>query len=65
MAGTKTGAKQAVATNLAKNPDYYRNLARKAGSTKVAKGYSSATPEERVKQGRRGGNTRWGNPTSD
>jgi general stress protein YciG len=61
MSGTKAGAKRAVATNKAKDKDYYSKLGEKAGKVKVAKGYSMAQPQDRVDSGRKGANKRWGN----
>ncbi len=32
MAGTKEGGRKAAATNLARNPNFYREIGRKGGS---------------------------------
>lgn len=60
MSGTRAGAKNAVATNRAKDKDYYSKLGAKAGKVKVAKGYSMAKPQDRVDSGRKGAYKRWG-----
>lgn len=41
MAGNKTGGKKTAAKNLAKDPDYYRNLGRKGGRKGTTGGFAS------------------------
>lgn len=41
MAGTKAGAAKARAKNLAKDPDYYRNIGRKGGQSGTTGGFAS------------------------
>lgn len=40
MAGTKAGGMKARDKNLAKDPDFYRNIGRRGGSAKVPKGFA-------------------------
>lgn len=56
MAGTKEGAMRARATNLAKDPDYYRNIGIKGGSAIHTKPQGFALYRElAVEAGRKGG----------
>lgn len=40
MAGTISGGKKAAAKNLAKDPDFYKNIGRIGGSVKAPKGFA-------------------------
>lgn len=42
MAGTKEGGKKAAATNLAKNPNFYRDIGRIGGSRSTAGGFAAS-----------------------
>lgn len=55
MPGTKSGALHAAETNKKRDPDHYKKLGQKGGKARVAKGYSMAEEEVRVKMGRLGG----------
>ena len=41
MAGTKAGALKTKAKNLAKDPDYYKNIGRKGGKASITGGFAS------------------------
>lgn len=60
MAGTKQGALRAREKNLAKNPNFYRDIGSKGGLRTHAsgarpKGFAAMTPEKRIAAGARGG----------
>ncbi len=57
MGGTRAGGIKTRQANLARDPDYYRNLGRLGGSSPKTKphGFLCATPEERRQWGRKGG----------
>lgn len=55
MAGTKVGGLKAARANLAKNPNFYRDIGRKGGSrTGVLKGFA-LNPELAKAAGAKGG----------
>lgn len=55
MAGTKAGGKKAAKVNLAKNPNFYREIGRKGGRrTGVLKGFA-LNPELAKSAGAKGG----------
>lgn len=41
MAGTKEGGRKAAATNLARNPNFYREIGRKGGSISRGGGFAA------------------------
>lgn len=56
MAGNKEGSKKAVATVLAKNPNFFKEIGRKGGSKKTDKPKGFAADHERARiAGARGG----------
>jgi general stress protein YciG len=56
MAGNRAGGLKTREKNLARNPDYYREMGRMGGSVKGTQGgFASMTPEQRSEAGRKGG----------
>lgn len=55
MAGNKEGGLKARETNLARNPNFYRDMGRVGGRAKVPKGFALLPREVRVEAGRKGG----------
>lgn len=56
MSGSVIGGKKAAEKNLAKNPNFYRELGRRGGSKLgVVKGFASMTHEQLVEASRKGG----------
>lgn len=54
MAGTKMGGLKAAAKNLAKNPNFYRDIGRKGGKNGTTGGFA-ANPELARTAGAKGG----------
>ena len=54
MAGSKIGGLKARDKNLAKDPDFYRNIGRRGGLVKVPKGFA-LNPELAKTSGAKGG----------
>ena len=54
MAGTKIGGLKSRDKNLAKDPDFYRNIGRRGGLAKVPKGFA-LNPEFAKTCGAKGG----------
>lgn len=54
MVGTKAGGKKAAATNIANNPNFYREIGRKGGRNGHTGGFA-ANPELARKAGAKGG----------
>ena len=53
MAGSSDGGKKAAAKNLAKNPNFYRDIGRKGGSVKgTAGGFASNSVDDNGLTGR-------------
>ena len=58
MGGNKAGAQKARETNLAKDPNFYKNIGKLSWKNKNrshATGFALLTPEERAEHGRKGG----------
>lgn len=57
MAATREGGLKAAKKNLAKNPNFYKEIGAKGGSAKTdkPKGFAAMTPEKRIEAGRKGG----------
>lgn len=57
-----TGGKLVKLKNLAKDPDYYRNLGKRGGAVKGTKGgFASLTPEQLREVSAKGGRAKKGN----
>lgn len=57
MPGTKSGGLKAKATNLAKNPNFYKDIGSKGGKAPTAtpKGFAAMTPERLKEVSAKGG----------
>ena len=64
MTGTKSGSRKAAATNLARNPNFYREIGRKGGSVGGKKGFA-LNPEMARICGAKGGRISKRRPKQD